>query len=60
MAVNVERVSSEVSIEPEHAATGEGQPPTWEEQERFRFAAERASSLASRTSAEAVTVRTNS
>jgi hypothetical protein len=52
MAVNVERVSSEVSIEPEHAATGEGQPPTWEEQERFRVAAERASSLASRTSAE--------
>jgi hypothetical protein len=52
MAVNVERVSSEVSIEPEHAGTGEGRPPTWEEQERFRAAAERASCLASRTSAE--------
>ena len=52
MAVNVERVSSEVSIEPEHAGKGEGRPPTWEEQERFGAAAERARCLALRTSAE--------
>jgi hypothetical protein len=52
MAVNVEHVSSEVTIEPEHAGKEEGRPPTWDEQERFRAAAERASCLALRTSAE--------
>ena len=52
MAVNVERVSSEVTIEPEPAGRGEGGPPVWEEQERFRAAAERARCLALRTSAE--------